>query len=446
MLTTKQAAAMLGITPRRTQDLVKTGKLKANKISGVWLIDEDSVNARLRTVSRTGGRPRRGAGAHDHVFTLMNRTHEVTTLVYDTSRKDFTSIGHDVDLDHAPLGLAKRGEFIPLDPFRAWWRGRGIPSARVGLANLLKTAQVQVPEELIQRNLGLSLSDQYWIRPEGSSLKWEDINFFNNAFDKVSVSISPFVVTGKTAAAKPDNTSDGNLEKYWTCEGLRRVLHKSGMHLNQEPFNEVVASALHRRILDNGQFIPYSLEGEGTTALSVCDVFLTDEEEYVPAIYINEIDTVNDSLTEYERYIENCSRLGIPDMKSALDRMIVCDDILANRDRHWRNFGIIRNVNTLACRPAPIFDSGSSLWCDISTEALAKGEHSFESAQFYPSPAKQMLLVEDMSWFDSTKLEGFVDEAIEVLSKNDALTTRLPFIRESLSWRINRMIDIAEWS
>lgn len=446
MLTTKQAAAMLGITPRRAQDLVKTGKLKADKVSGVWLIDEDSVNARLRTVSKTGGRPRRGAGAHDRTFTLMNRTHEVTTLVYDTSRKDFTSIGRDVDLAHAPLGLAKRGESIPLDSFRAWWRGRGIPSARIGLAKLLETAQVQVPEELIQRNLGLSLSDQYWIRPEGSSLKWEDINFFNNAFDKVSVSISPFVVSGKTAAAKPDNTSDGNLEKYWTCEGPRRVLHKSGMYLNQEPFNEVVASALHRRLLDSGRFVPYSLEGEGTAALSVCDVFLTDEEEYVPALYVNEIDTADDSLTEYERYIENCSRLGIPDMKSALDRMIVCDDILANRDRHWRNFGIIRNVNTLVCRPAPIFDSGSSLWCDISTEALARGEHSFESAQFYSSPAKQMLLVEDMSWFDGTKLEGFVDEAIEILAKNDALTTRLPFIREALTWRVERMIDIAAWN
>ncbi len=24
--------------------------------------------------------------------------------------------------------------------------------------------------------------------------------------------------------------------------------------------------------------------------------------------------------------------------------MIVCDDIIANYDRHWRNFGLVRNV------------------------------------------------------------------------------------------------------
>ena len=57
-----------------------------------------------------------------------------------------------------------------------------------------------------------------------------------------------------------------------------------------------------------------------------------------------------------------------------------------------------------------------------------------------------MLLVEDMGWFDGDKLEGFVDEAIEILSKNDALTTRLPYLKEALTWRLERMIDIAEWS
>ena len=327
-----------------------------------------------------------------------------------------------------------------------WWKGRGIPLARIGLTALLAEAAVDVPEELVQRNLGLSLSDQYWILPQGSGLKWEDINFFNNSFEDVSLTIAPFAPEGKAAAAKPDNTSDGNLQKYWTCEGARRVLHKAGAHLNQEPYNEVVATALHRRILAAGDFVPYSLEGTGTSALSVCDVFLTDEEEYVPAFYVNERARANERLTDYEQYIASCEELGVADIQDALDRMIVCDDIIANYDRHWRNFGLVRNVNTLACRPAPIFDSGSSLWCNVSLEALRTGEHSFASAQFHSSPAKQMLLVEDMSWFDEDKLEGFVDEAIEILSGNEALASRLPFIKEALAWRVRRMVDIAEWS
>ena len=57
MLTTKEAAELLDITPRRVQELIKNGALEARKASGVWLIDKDSVNARLRSVTKAGGRP-----------------------------------------------------------------------------------------------------------------------------------------------------------------------------------------------------------------------------------------------------------------------------------------------------------------------------------------------------------------------------------------------------
>ena len=70
----------------------------------------------------------------------------------------------------------------------------------------------------------------------------------------------------------------------------------------------------------------------------------------------------------------------------------------------------------------------------------------FRNIQTFSCPAKQMLLVEDMGWFDGDKLEGFVDEAIETLSRNDALTARLPYLKKALTWRLERMIDIAEWS
>ena len=85
MLTTKEAAELLDITPRRVQELIKNGALEARKASGVWLIDKDSVNARLRSVTKTGGRPRRGHGKSEITFTLMNRTHEVAQLVYSTT-------------------------------------------------------------------------------------------------------------------------------------------------------------------------------------------------------------------------------------------------------------------------------------------------------------------------------------------------------------------------
>ena len=166
MLTTKEAAELLDITPRRVQELIKNGALEARKASGVWLIDKDSVNARLRSVTKTGGRPRRGHGKSEITFTLMNRTHEVAQLVYSTSRKDFTHIGADIDYIHAPIGVLGPNSPVSLDSFRIWWRGRGIPLARIGLASLLAEAAVDVPDELIQRNLGLSLSDSIGLDPK----------------------------------------------------------------------------------------------------------------------------------------------------------------------------------------------------------------------------------------------------------------------------------------
>lgn len=444
MLTTKQAAAQLGVSDRRVQALIKSGELEARKTAGIWSISEASVRNRLANANKAGGRPRSGSGRFETSFTLMNRTHEVVRLVYDSRRKEFTKIGTDVDSAFAPIGLSSKG-IIPLAVFNVWWRGRGIPKTRDGLAKLLDEAGVALPQELVLRNLGLSLSDQYWIRPAGSSLRWEDVNFFNNPFERVSLATAEFASETKNAQAKPDNTSDGNLQKHWICRDGVRLLLKGGTRYGQEPYNEVVATALHKRLLGSQDFVSYTLEGEGATALSCCADFLTDEEEYVPAFYV-ERHLEQGSATDYEHYLSCCASLGAADAQRALDRMIVCDDIVANHDRHHRNFGLVRNVETGVCRSAPIFDSGSSLWCDIVTSQLAAGEHSFSSKQFYESPARQLLLVEDMSWVNLQALDGFVDGAMEILAKNEALTARLPHIESALTWRVERMKNIVEWN
>ena len=444
MLSTEEAAAVLGVTPRRVQELASNGTLSGKKTSGVWLISKNSVEERLRSTNRKGGRPLLGHGRNEKRFTLMNRTHEVAALVYNINQRAFVKIG-EADPLRAPIGLAVKPGLVSLQAFSDWWHARGIPQARRNLQLILDEAGVSIPEELLQRNLGLSLSDQYWIRPEGSGLAWEDVNFFHNPFEQVSGKTADHAVLGKSAAARPDNTSNGNLEKTWERRGGVPTLLKNGTGFGQEPYNEVVATALHRRLLNPGSYVPYSLEGEGAAARCACPVFLTSEEEYVPAAYVEHVLNQESQHSSYDHYLACCEALGVQNASAALDRMIVCDDILANRDRHWRNFGLVRNVETLECRPAPIFDSGSSLWCNVNMTKLAAGEHSFASKQFHESPAKQMLLVTDLSWLNPGALEGFVDEAVGILAGNSALGERLPYIRAALEWRVNRIINIAEW-
>lgn len=148
--------------------------------------------------------------------------------------------------------------------------------------------------------------------------------------------------------------------------------------------------------------------------------------------------------SEYQHYVDCCHALGIEDVEAELARMIVCDDILANTDRHARNYGIVRNVETLKCRMAPIFDSGTSLWCAKSLYDLKRSDYSFEGKQFKSSPAKQLLLAGDLTWLDVSSLDGFVDEAMGILAQNERIEDRLPFIREALESRVRRIVTIRE--
>lgn len=455
MVSTSEAARLLSVSERRVQKLVEEGRLKAEKVSGVWLIDEDSVRERLRTVRKTGGRPRRGEGRAEARFTLMNRTHEIMEVVYDRDRAEFTFLGEPTDARRAPLCFGLDARRLSLVAFNRWWRDRGIPGTRAGLASLLAECRVAVPAGLVWRNLGLSLSDQYWVRPAGSGLRWEDVNFFNNSFNEVDGRTACFAACGSVgegAAAErmphahPDNTSDGNLGKTWFIRNGVRLLRKFGLRNNQEPYNEVAATALYRRLLAEGEFVPYALEGAGAEASCVCANFLADDEEYVPALYVARAAEQPPERDDYHHYLACCDLLGASGVKGRLDKMIACDDVLANSDRHWRNFGLVRNVETLACRPAPIFDSGTSLWCQTDLADLARGERSFTSKQFFESPARQMLLVDDFAWLDPERLRGFADEALEILAGNDMLANRLPYLEEALSFRIRRILDIAEWS
>lgn len=445
MISVSEAAERLGVSTRRVTELARTGALAAQKVSGVWFISEDAVAQRLSTVNKKGGRPISGKAQGEIRLTLMNRTHEIAEAVYDTREKRFSKIKELLDLRRAPVGIAA-GKTLPLPDLNEWWRRRGIPYTRANIDRILRDAACAVPEELLERNLGLSLSDQYWVRPYGSGLDWKDINFFNNEIEPIAALLQPVAIAGRRGTPHPDNTSDGNLAKQWENRCGRRVLVKGGGALCQEPLNEAVATALHERLLEAGEFVRYEAEKAPNGFVSVCGNFLADNEEYVPAVYVERLLDEDRFIDGYRHYVACAEGLGTARVEESLARMIVCDDLIANSDRHHRNFGLVRNVETLECRCAPIFDSGSSLWHDVSLAGLKAGENSFRSKQFYTSPARQLLLVEDMSWVDVDALEGFAEEAVAILSRNTELAERLPYIRAALEWRIDRIVNIVEWS
>lgn len=315
--------------------------------------------------------------------------------------------------DHMPLGTVQEGYTLS-NELSNWWFKRSIPASRNGLQNLLESLGIESPSELLSRSMGLSLSDQYWIRPTGSDIEWKDVNFFDNDFsdDVGDLLFGHPVREGQIDLSSPDNTSDGILKKRWKIVNGARCLIKSGGVLRQEPYNEAIASDLMRR--QGVAHVDYSLVEVDGAVCSICEDFIDGTTELVPAAMVFRSMKRDNSSSVYSHYISCCEGLGL-DVVSDLDRMIVVDYLMLNGDRHLGNFGLVRNADTLEwIGAAPIYDTGTSLSCEVPTNMFDIGEECV-SKPFAESFDDQLKLVTDVSWFDVQKMEETIAATTEML-------------------------------
>lgn len=437
---------MLGVSPDRISQLVSNKQLDAITVNGSVRISEKSVR-RYAAESKRPGRPSRTSYATASRHTLMNADYEVATVVYDSALDEPLAIDQVLDPAHAPLGVLTSGGQAKKRELNEWWRRRAIPSSRAGLDAKLLSLGVDSPSNLAIRSMGLSLSDRYWLRPQSSpDLEWANINFFDNPFVESNAEGWDDWLSG-VGLNSPDNTSEGELPKKWIADETGgRYLLKGCRTDDQRPVNEVVATALHRCLLTQGDYVSYDLVSTNDGLASRCANFLQSREEYVPASTLKDLGGRIRASNSYDRFCRTISALGADEAvtRSLLSKMIVCDVILANSDRHWRNFGFIRNIDTLELRPAPIFDSGNSLWYGKNGREVQASDWSFMPRPFAHDVAEALAYIDDVSWFDPSALDDFAEEACDLLaaSKHATQPGRIDFIREG----IQRNIDLVKSS
>ena len=369
-------------------------------------------------------------------FTLMNKNKKVFDFVYDEEQHFIVNFerNYPENEDFAPFGLIKMNEIDKVE-FNKWWKNRQIPASRKGLKEVLHNSNVYDKDNfdlLDAKAYCLSLSDQYWVKGVDEEISWESINFFDNEF---SEDIGKFLFNGGKTALNlnlntPDMTSNGNYEKRWKIIDGERYLLKAGSKIyNQEPFNELIATKLYERLLNKDEYVEYSVIFDDDKAISKCKNFITKDTELVPAWKINEYYEFLDDEDKYTHYIRCLNNLGIKDAETLTDKMIVCDYIIANKDRHFNNFGVIRDVNTLKfIGVAPIFDNGCSLWYDEND--MYVGEF-FLTKPFEEYEKTQLSLVKKLEWLDISKLEDFPNEVKTILSMDKLLSKE----------RINKIVD-----
>lgn len=353
-------------------------------------------------------------------YTLMHREIPVAEIALNPENGWIQKIGDVYDTAHVPVGVAVKRGRPDCTGLNEWWRGRGIPASRDAFYGKLEELGIATTELLAERCYGLSLSDQYWLRPENSELEWSGINFFENAFseDVGNILFGEPVKGQSFSLLSPDNTSDGWLKKKWKIVDGKRCLIKGGSGLaQQEPYNEVLATRMMERL-----GIPhavYELCYENGYPYSICEDFITSETEFVTAWYLMRTKKRENHISVYQHYVDCCEEHGIMDIRRSLDQMIVLDYLILNEDRHQNNFGVVRDARTLEYLGAsPVFDTGTSLWWSTPT-AMVGSLARINCKPFKKFHEEQIKLVNSYDWLDLSKLRGLDEEFREILGDSE---------------------------
>ncbi|MGN0494416.1 MAG: HipA domain-containing protein [Acutalibacteraceae bacterium] len=376
--------------------------------------------------------------------TFMHKRIPVAEIEIDDATGFIRKIGKIYAPEHLPIGITVSKGIADRAALNDWWIDRSIPASRSGIREALDNLNLSSTKMLLTRCYGLSLSDQYWICPEGSELKWEEINFFENDFsdDIGDILFGENKKKDILNFSSPDSTSDGNLKKRWKIIDGKRCLIKGGSNpFRQQPFNEVIASEIMRRL--NIPHVPYTVIWNKNAPYSVCEDFVNKDTELVPAWRVLKYKKRDNNTSWYCHFVNCCKALGIKDVIPFLDRMIITDYIIANEDRHLNNFGAIRNAETLEwIGMAPIYDSGSSLGYDKMPVQM-RTENDVRCKPFKNHHTEQLKLVTSFDRINFNALSGISEYITELLSCEGAADyideSRIRAIAAGVERRINNL-------
>ena len=243
-----------------------------------------------------------------------------------------------------------------------WLQRRVIPKNRAYVAEILKTYGLSVNDTkgIIDVCKGLSLNDSYWVVPQGFTGTFAQYNLYENRFSEI-LSLVAYTGIGQSDAAfttSPELTTNGMLPKAWRfIEGEGIYLYKGGTfgaaNTGNEPYSEFYASQVAQAMgLDA---VAYELENWKGILASRCKLLTDINTAYIPIGRIVREGGLKACLEYYRQ-------LG-PEAYEQIKSMLVFDAVIYNEDRHFGNFGVLRDNHTgKVTGAAPVFDNGMSLF------------------------------------------------------------------------------------
>ncbi len=228
--------------------------------------------------------------------------------------------------------------FLKREPnVHAWLASRAADKRRPNIRLLKKALRLAEKDDIstvIHVN-GATITDNYWIRPIGSAMTYNDVRFNDDYFSTLALkgTYNSFNRAANSKRSKtPELTNTGSFEKCWKLRDGKWWMYKRATH--DEAFSELFICELGRAlgmnmaVYERGDGCVKSLDFTDGASVNFepASAFMGDNEEY----------------TDVVKALQNLCPDAIPDYI----RLLFMDTLCANPDRHTNNFGLLRDTRT----------------------------------------------------------------------------------------------------
>ncbi len=253
---------------------------------------------------------------------------------------------------YTPVSVySKLPEIFGSSHIKEWIEFRRNARHRREIGRILRKLGLTDQKNFIDSTLGLSLTDTLWVKDENSSLKWKDVNLYENPLDK---NLSYAAFSGDTSLLKnpcpaPEFNTDGMLEKCWIRDDNKLFLIKGGSGF--EPYSEFFVTQLEAAL--DIPHISYTVGGFDGGFVSSCEIITSPDRSMFPA------SSVMHRGADIWEFLSAAEKLGFADK---LRDILILDALTCNYDRHLHNIQFTADPESFEITGlAPAFDNGMAL-------------------------------------------------------------------------------------
>lgn len=268
-----------------------------------------------------------------------------------------------INKNELPIGTYSPNSLTGKLLFKKWVDSRAIPSARPNIKNLESKLGLN-RTELFLKTAGVSINDTYWFCEEPGKVNWEDMNYHDNGFDEVILSmLQEDIIQGLHS---PDLTTDGVMDKFWFTAHNKLYLAKiDTLKDGALTANEVLYSTITSSL--GAQTTPYFEGHLENIQYCACPGFITSPDaDFITAMQLKHEDMRRSGSVLLEYLSKN---LGF---SKEISEMMTLDCLFHNTDRHEKNFGIIKTNDNISF--APLFDNGYCLGVNHDTMMVSDSD------------------------------------------------------------------------